>query len=63
MMQSSTVSLDDWNVTINFLVILLDNFQLILGINFLTFVKIPMMPHLVGMLIKAESHLYFVVVV
>lgn len=60
MVQATTISLGDWSGRINLLAVPLDDFDLILGIDFLTIAKATMMPHLGGMLIMEESHPHFV---
>lgn len=58
--QAATISLGDWSGRIDLLGVPLDDFDLILGIDFLTTAKAAVMPHLGGMLIMEESHPHFV---
>lgn len=49
-----------WNGKINLLVITLDDFELILGIDFPTSAKAMVIPHLGGLVIMDEAQLCFV---
>ena len=54
------VTIDEWDGRMNLMMVLLDDYNLILGNDFFIAAKVAILPHLFGLMIHDEKKLYFV---